>query len=113
MKGDCRRRAPRCGVVSARCRCARRNLLSRAISIWFGAHDSTFCLWFIDPWGDTTSNQLQIPHLIIELRVVRESVDVGTRELVDAPSAWASGAARRSLPMRRDRAVSLPRSLGS
>jgi hypothetical protein len=31
---------------------------------------TTFCLQFIDQWGDTTFNQLQIPQLISELRLL-------------------------------------------
>jgi len=37
-------------------------------------HVHTSCLGFIDPYGDTVFNQLQIPVLIRELEAVRELV---------------------------------------
>lgn len=38
-----------------------------------GPLKETFCLQFIDPYGDTTFNQMQIPVLISELRSLLES----------------------------------------
>jgi hypothetical protein len=38
-----------------------------------GPLKESFCLQFIDPYGDTTFNQLQIPVLISELRSLLES----------------------------------------
>ncbi|MEZ6141833.1 MAG: hypothetical protein R3B84_14775 [Zavarzinella sp.] len=36
--------------------------------------DSTsYCLRFIDPWGDTTFNQLQLPFLIEELEDLNQN----------------------------------------
>lgn len=37
--------------------------------------ETTFCLQFIDQWGDTTFNQLQIPPLICELRLLLSKVE--------------------------------------
>jgi hypothetical protein len=36
--------------------------------VFEGGLKETFCLQFIDPYGDTTFNQLQIPVLISELK---------------------------------------------
>jgi hypothetical protein len=58
-----------------------RNLFSRAIRR--GGFDSTVCLRFVDPWGDTTFNRMQVPILIVELRALRERVDAETREHLD------------------------------
>lgn len=38
------------------------------------AHDETACLRFIDPYGDTVFNQLQIPVLIRELEAARDLI---------------------------------------
>jgi hypothetical protein len=40
--------------------------------------DTSFvCLRFIDPYGDTTFNQLQIPHLAKELEQILASLPAG------------------------------------
>ena len=39
-----------------------------------GAHDTRFpCLRFVDPYGDTTFNQVQLPVLLADLRLLLES----------------------------------------
>lgn len=38
--------------------------------------ETTFCLQFIDQWGDTTFNQLQIPQLISELRLLLSKAEL-------------------------------------
>ena len=46
--------------------------VSRIVSL--AAHENTICPRFIDPYGDTAFNQLQIPVLIRELEAARELV---------------------------------------
>jgi hypothetical protein len=60
-------------------------------------HASTVCLRFIDPYGDSVFNQLQIPVLIRELEHAREMVTdegvarLGRQAVEDARRAgWAS-----------------------
>ena len=45
-----------------------------------GPLKESFCLRFIDPYGDTTFNQLQIPVLVSELRSLLESDHCQTHE---------------------------------
>jgi hypothetical protein len=71
-----------------------RNVLLRAVLA--GGHDSTVCLRFIQPWGDTTFNQLQVPHLIVELRALREPVEPTTREALDALVVLADRATKKA-----------------
>lgn len=42
-------------------------LTSLAAGQWLNLKDS-YCLQFIDPWGDTVFNQAQIPVLLAELK---------------------------------------------
>ena len=44
--------------------------------------DSRVCLRFIDPYGDTVFNQLQIPHLLAELEALRERLTDDTVRLL-------------------------------
>src|SRR5262245_6391153 len=47
-------------------------------------HEETVCLRFIDPYGNTVFNQLQIPVLVAELEALRESVtDAAVRSLAE------------------------------
>ena len=61
-----------------------------------GGHGNTSCLRFIDPYGDTVFNQLQVPILIRELEATRDLVtparvaELGQQFLEGARNAkWA------------------------
>lgn len=44
----------------------------------------SLCLQFIDPYGDTIINQMQLPHLISELAEIRErSPEADLKEHID------------------------------
>jgi hypothetical protein len=46
----------------------------RSSALLVDEHSGTCCLRFIDPYGDTTFNQSQLPVLIEELRDLRDRV---------------------------------------
>ncbi len=49
------------------------------------AEGSTVCLKFIDPYGDTTFNQIQIPYLLAELEELRSgNISVEAREQLES-----------------------------
>jgi len=59
-------------------------------------HEKTVCLRFVDPYGDTLFNQLQIPVLIRELEAARDLItdervaELGQEKLESARKAgWA------------------------
>jgi len=54
--------------------------------------DDTCCLRFIDPYGDTTFNGLQLPVLASELRVAAAGVSKALRERVEALVAFVEAA---------------------
>ena len=44
----------------------------------------SMCLQFVDPYGDTVINQIQLPHLIAELADIRErSPEADLKEHID------------------------------
>jgi hypothetical protein len=49
------------------------NRLVRALNL--PGLEATACLRFIDPYGDTIFNRLQIPHLVAELQALRANVN--------------------------------------
>jgi len=52
------------------------------------ADPSSVCLRFIDPWGDTTFNQQQLPILVQELDALRSKLPDGQRAAGDALLAF-------------------------
>ena len=65
------------------------SLLARLFPSW---DDDTFhCLRYIDPWGETTFNHLQMDEVIIELRRIREKTPVeAERAFIDAIEGMAT-----------------------
>jgi hypothetical protein len=65
------------------------SLLARLFPSW---DDDTFhCLRYIDPWGETTFNHLQMDEVISELRRVREKTAVeAERAFIDAIEGMAT-----------------------
>ena len=56
------------------------------------ANDPTFrCVGFIDPYGNTIFNQLQLPVLIAELEELSKRADVEQRATIDRLLEFASG----------------------
>jgi hypothetical protein len=55
----------------------------RSTELLLQADSNSTCLRFIDPYGDTTFNQLQIPVLIEELRALnRSAADPEAKQLL-------------------------------
>jgi hypothetical protein len=65
------------------------SLLARLFPSW---DDGTFhCLRYIDPWGETTFNHLQMDEVISELRRIREKTAVeAERAFIDAIEGMAT-----------------------
>lgn len=65
------------------------SLLARLFPSW---DDGSFhCLRYIDPWGDTIFNHLQMDELISELRRIRAKTSVeAERAFVDAIESMAA-----------------------
>ena len=58
-----------------------------------GRHPLTgCCLRFLDPYGDTTFNQLQIPVLVDELRAIAAEAPATLRERAEALVAFIESA---------------------
>jgi len=68
----------------------------RSTAVLVGDHPGTCCLRFIDPYGNVTFNQEQIPVLIAELEVYASSIaDPGDRAMVLDLIAYVSKACDR------------------
>jgi hypothetical protein len=65
------------------------SLLARLFPSW---DDDTFhCLRYIDPWGETTFNHLQMDEVISELRRIRKKTAVeAERAFIDAIEGMAT-----------------------
>ena len=60
------------------------NAISVPAGIFPGLEDGRFtCLRFVDPYGDTTFNSLQLPSLLEDLRLLGESCnDIRAKETI-------------------------------
>jgi hypothetical protein len=64
-------------------------------------HDGTMCLQFVDPYGDTVFNGLQLPMLRRELKAIGASLteadlEVGKRDYMMRASSWPTAAVREA-----------------
>jgi hypothetical protein len=57
-----------------------------------GPPQNSCCLRFIDPYGDTTVNQLQLPVLAAELRAAAAKATPALRQRVEALAAFVETA---------------------
>jgi hypothetical protein len=68
----------------------------RINELLLGDHPDTCCLRFIDPYGDTTFNQVQIPVLVTEIQtLVDQAVDPEIRSTLRNLLAYLSSARDR------------------
>jgi hypothetical protein len=65
------------------------SLLARLFPSW--DDDTSHCLRYIDPWGETTFNHLQMDEVISELRRIRKKTAVeAERAFIDAIEGMAT-----------------------
>jgi hypothetical protein len=69
------------------------------IGLWLSAEAprGSKCLQFIDPWGDTVFNQMQLGELLSELEsAIRASSNAEHRDAMTALAAFVEGAVGRT-----------------